>query len=461
VLAYPDNNRLAWAADERRVLVTNTFLPLDEQDGSDFSERDVPCAVASVDLPSFTARCLFFEDSKQRPDGTHVQDISFGANNNEAVVLVKHGLQERVVLRYRLQNGEWGLTSSRPLSQASNALAESDRKNGSHSGLQISVRQSLNDPPTLWVSDAETGQTRQLWNPNPQLSHVRFGDASIYHWKDQTGYEWTGVLVKPVDYVPGKRYPLVEQMYSFVRDQFLTDGLYPTAFAARHLASAGFVVLQIERRPSTLTEADAQNSLDGYRSAVESLSRAGLIDRSRVGVVGFSWTCWYTVNALIKEPKLFAAATIADGVDNSYMQYMLFAVENFPLQQQMERIRGASPFGDGLKRWIEEAPEFHLDQVQAPVRIEAMNPGSVLQEWELYSALRMQNRPVDFIYFPHGTHIHQRPLERLESQQGNVDWFRFWLEGYEDSDPSKHAQYERWQMLKKTLRHEPTIGMNR
>jgi hypothetical protein len=63
----------------------------------------------------------------------------------------------------------------------------------------------------------------------------------------------------------------------------------------------------------------------------------------------------------------------------------------------------------------------------------------------------MQNKPVDLIYFPHGTHIHQKPLERLESQQGSVDWFRFWLQGYEDPDPAKRAQYKRWRALQRAM----------
>jgi dipeptidyl aminopeptidase/acylaminoacyl peptidase len=239
-----------------------------------------------------------------------------------------------------------------------------------------------------------------------------------------------------------------------VEGEFLTDGLYPTAFAARHLASVGFVVLQIKKKPDTLSEADPQVHLEGYRSAIESLDTIGMVDRHRVGVVGFSWTCWYAVNALIKDPKLFAAATIADGLDNSYMQYLIFGVGAYPILRQMERIRETSPFGDGLKKWMEEAPGFHLDRVQSPVRIEAINPGSVLQEWELYASLRIQNKPVDLVYFPHGTHIHQKPLERLESQQGTVDWFRFWLQGYEDLDPAKQTQYERWRVLQRT---SPTV----
>ena len=117
----------------------------------------------------------------------------------------------------------------------------------------------------------------------------------------------------------------------------------------------------------------------------------------------------------------------------------------------MNQIKGSSPFGSGLQRWVDVAPGFHLDQVETPVRIEAIDPDSVLQEWELYGSLFMLHKPVDLIYFPDGTHIHQRPLERLESQQGNVDWMRFWLQGYQYPDPSKRAQYERWQALRTKL----------
>jgi hypothetical protein len=60
----------------------------------------------------------------------------------------------------------------------------------------------------------------------------------------------------------------------------------------------------------------------------------------------------------------------------------------------------------------------------------------------------MQHKPVDLIYFPEGTHVHERPLERYESQQGNVDWLRFWLQDYEDPDPVKQAQYRRWEAMK-------------
>jgi dipeptidyl aminopeptidase/acylaminoacyl peptidase len=449
-LAYLDSNRLVWSSDEKRVLVTNTFLPVDRVTPSERLQRTRPCAVASVDIASLNAQCLRFIEPKtsSQPITDRVLDVAFGTDDSEALLLVDPGSGKRTEETFSFRNATWKLTSSIQVSAELNTLRVTmTQDDASVSDLQLLVRQSLNDPPTVWARDLRTGGAKQLWEPNPEFAHIRFGRASVYSWKDKTDREWTGGLIEPVGFVAGRRYPLVVQMYDFYDGQFMTDGTDPTAFAARELASAGFMVLQIQKKPDTLTDADPEIHLEGYRSGVEHLDAAGLIDASKVGVVGFSWTCWYAEYALIKAPHLFAAATIADGLDNSYMDYHLFAVDS-ALQDQMEKIHGARPFGEGLKTWFEMAPGFHLDQVQTPLRIEAINPLSVLGEWELYSSLRLQKKPVDLIYFPQGTHIHQRPLERLESQQGDVDWMRFWLQGYEAPDPAKKDQYKRWENLR-------------
>jgi hypothetical protein len=52
------------------------------------------------------------------------------------------------------------------------------------------------------------------------------------------------------------------------------------------------------------------------------------------------------------------------------------------------------------------------------------------------------------IYIPEGTHILEKPWERTTSQQGNVDWFCFWIKGEEDPDPAKAEQYKRWRELR-------------
>jgi hypothetical protein len=86
-----------------------------------------------------------------------------------------------------------------------------------------------------------------------------------------------------------------------------------------------------------------------------------------------------------------------------------------------------------------------------------MTPVSISLEWEIYASLVAQEKVVDMIYFPDGQHVLQKPLERMASQHGNVDWFRLWLKGEEDPDPTKAEQYARWRELRK-LQHANKAG---
>ncbi|MGB8014116.1 MAG: hypothetical protein WCF68_21065 [Terriglobales bacterium] len=431
-----DASRVAWSHIGRRVLITNTFLP-PQQANTDVPS---PCAVASVEIASREASCLL-----PYTPSSNVQDVAFGKDDDEVVILLRETQHEEAIARYSLEADGWKLRDQLKLTEPIDELRF--YQHGQRSSVTVSVEQTLNDPPKLWVTD-RSGRHRCLWDPNPQLASMAFGEASPYSWKDATGRQWSAILVKPVGYVQGKRYPAVLQMYQYVDAAFVTDGLYPTAFAARELASEGFVVLQIRKQRNTVSEEDPTIHIEGYRSAIDRLDQDGLIDRHHVGVVGFSWTCWYATEVIIREPSLFQAATIADGLDNGYMNYKLFTVGDYDLQEQMTQIRGGAPFGAWLQHWVDTVPDFHVDRVTAPIRIEAINPSSILQEWELFSSLALLHKAVDLIYFPNGSHIHQLPQERLASQQGNVDWMRFWLKGEEDPDPAKAGQYARWRHLR-------------
>jgi hypothetical protein len=89
------------------------------------------------------------------------------------------------------------------------------------------------------------------------------------------------------------------------------------------------------------------------------------------------------------------------------------------------------------------------NSLQAKYQLQAISPASVLGEWEWFSGVKRLGKPVDFIYLPTGSQILVKPWDRLVSQQGNVDWFCFWLKGEENPDPAKAEQYARWHELRK------------
>ena len=439
--SYMDKPMAVWSHSGRLVLVTGTFLPLEGVSAVERGRRRHPCYAALVDVRSRSVSCVSFsayraDDPDSATTKKVLKDAAFGATDQEVKLAFVRSDGSGTTEIYRFKRGRWALATS----------SAADVESKPPRGLAVSVKQDLDTPPTLWVADPVSGASKELWDPNPQLAERKLGKASVYHWTDATGHLWTGGLILPVGYVAGQRYPLVIQTYAFPFHKFLADGMDTTAEAAMPLASAGMVVLQIQKRfDVSATDQEAAVQLPGFTAAIERLSASGVVDRQRVGIIGFSRGCYYVESALIKLTGMFAAATVADGADQSYMLHRIDY--DGALARQDDSIYGVKPDGPGLQKWLAEAPGFNLDRVRTPLRIEAIGPESVLAEWELYASLREQGKPVDLIYLPDGQHILQKPLERMASQQGNVDWFRFWLQGVEDTGAGKSEQYRRWEQL--------------
>jgi len=319
----------------------------------------------------------------------------------------------------------------------------------SDSTPDITVDQDLNQPPRIIAVDPQTGRRSFLWDPNPRFREIAFGHVEEVTWTGGGGREVHGGLYFPPDYVAGKRYPLVIQTHGFDPHGFWIDGPFTTAFAAQSLAGKGIVVLQVpDSHDAELTPEEAPRMVKTFESAIDYLDKRGLIDRGRVGIIGFSRTCLYVKYMLAHSNYKIAAASVADGVDGGYFQYVAMGDS---LADESDQLFGVPPFGEGLSVWMKASPGFLLDRVSAALRIQAMGPGSLVGEWEWFGGLTRLHMPVELVYMPVGTHILERPRNRMVSQQGDVDWFVFWLKNEEDADPSKAEQYVRWRKLRTSL----------
>ncbi|MCU1224333.1 MAG: hypothetical protein JWQ42_2426 [Edaphobacter sp.] len=450
-LNYFSPKKAVWGHDGNQVLLLNTFLPMDGLSEVDRLRRAKQPCVALLDTASGNTTCVAGIHQSQgewfSKDGTafRATDLMWNESVGEVVIsYTTYGNENRATHvehapeAFRSEGTGWARVKH---------SAALDRP-----PFWTGIRQDLNEPPALFVANWASSNARKLWDPNPQLKGLRLGETSVYKWRDSSGRNWAGGLVKPPDYIPGKRYPLVIQTHGFNQHEFMTIGPFMTAFAARPLAGIGIMVLQLEeQRDVDLTPQEAEVNAGGYDSAIEHLSADGLVDPARVGLIGFSRTGYYVLEALTKNRHRFAAATIADSDFLGYMQRLLDvdAGPDDSYKKEGVAIYGSQPFGEGLKTWVQKAPAFNLDKVITPVRIEVHDMRTLLHDWELYAGLRLQAKPVDLIQLPDAVHEVTKPLERLASEQGDVDWFDFWLNGHEDPDANKAEQYARWRMFRK------------
>jgi hypothetical protein len=429
----------AWSDDGRAVILPGAF-PKD-QPGSD----PRPCVAVKAPLTDDSLECV--EPLKRNlADGFEagyetVSKVNFVAGRHDAIVI---GYTKRDAATNDISEGYKTFVRAAPRTWT----LQSDQVHApSQTSLTVEVKMSFKEPPKLIATDTLGGRSRIVWDPNPQLNNIDLGTSSIYHWQDNTGRAWNAILFRPIHFVPGKRYPLIIGNHGYNESKFEPSGGFPSAYAAQELAAAGFVVLQMQDCAGRSTPLEGPCNVMGYESAVDQLAKDGMIDPERVGIIGFSRTVFYVMDALATSKFHFKAASVTDGVNVGYFQHILTSGFD-AFDREDLAIIGAQPFGPGLQQWLERSPEFNLDKVTTPLRIVGLGVNSSITNWEPYALLRAMHRPVEFVVLNTREHIVTNPKVRLAAQGGNFDWFRFWLQEYEDPDPSKAGQYRRWEHLR-------------
>jgi hypothetical protein len=425
-----------WTATNSALLL-NTFLPLDGERRGEKLDRHEDVYAAEISIPD---RRILEIAGQGMP--FHAFHLETGGRADEFVT-------DPI-------NASWG--PPLVLRRGSTGWKVSTASIGSVEELGVAIKQGMNEPPTL-VARAKGRNGAEILDPNPAFSQLRFGRVRSFHWTMHSGDKMEGALYYPPDYVAGRRYPLVVQTHGYSRDQFWPDGPFTTAYAAQPLASRGFLVLQIpnaNRYSDALTMAkegalfgtagESGYDEDQIESAVEELDRRGLVDTDRIALSGFSRTVYQVLYTLTHPHFHYAAAVVADGVNFGFADCM-FAMSEVDKKSLCEPMNGGKPpFGAGLAGWQEEAPDFRLDKVEAPVLLQAIS--DPMGEWEILSGLRWLKKPVEMInFYPNGEHELAQPRQVYLSEQSVVDWYSFWLQGYEDSDPAKAEQYTRWEKL--------------
>ena len=434
-----------WSSDGEGIVLPGTFLKAKDNTSS-------PPCVAVVDLLSKLSTCV--ETLKGRTEtgveeGYHeIKDAYFVGGDRQRVIVSFHTHGDYYSLgstEYRRAvNGTWQVV----------ARFKGEPPLGPHA-FEVTVKEGFNEPPLLFGTIKHL--SRVIWDPNPQLKEIDLGVASTYNWKDKEGRDWKGGLFKPSNYKVGQRYPLIIQTHGFTESRFLPSGIFTTAFAARALAAVGIVVLQVNEHCPLLTADEGPCAVSGYEAAVGQMVSEGLVDPNDVGIIGFSRTCFNVMETLTTTSLHFRvkAASITSGILGSYSQYMnAVGFEGNGPAREFDSMFGAAPFGKGLEQWLRLSPEFNLDKVKAPLLVVAEGPLELLGMWEPYAGLRYLNKPVELVMLNTDEHVLTNPAVRMASQGGSVDWFRFWLQNYEDPDPAKAKQYVRWRELKKMQERE-------
>lgn len=426
--------RASWTADGTEIAISE--IKVKGKDPTEPGAPGQPCTVARVTLSSRSVDCI--AHSKKSAEDL-IESMHWTSSGDELLARYK----KFDTFEYRTET--WRHHGYAWITVPSSKIA-------SQPAFQLTIREGLNEPPTLMASDPVSGNSRMVLDPNPQLADINPGSVSIYEWQDPNGRTIKGGLVKPPNYAPGRRYPLVIQTHGFNPNQFFTVGFSKTANAGRALAARDIIVLQVAE-PYSDTESwrDAmENGTAVYLAAVDQLAAQGVIDPKKVGISGYSYSGWLAATSITRAPDRFAAAEIGNTDPVTLMGY--FTHVDSPVGKvEAQAYVGAKPYGEGLDVWAQRAPGLQTDKITMPVLFQAADPWHLLSFWEMYAGMRDQGKPVDLQYIRGGQHVIKKPLHQLAHEEALVDWFDFWLNDHEDPDTAKAVQYARWRTLQHSM----------
>lgn len=411
-----------WSPDGKRLgLITS-------------ADRSDPSAgrLAVVDLATGASRALL-------PDlEAHVTGLAW-RNENELIYLADEGTHTRI--------GSVEADGAQPaVSVAADAGLVFGGLSLADNGSAAVVLESANHPPEAALVEGPGVRPERLTDSNPWLGEIRLARQETVRFRARDGLRLEGVLVRPLDEQPGRRYPLILYVHggpeSHEADGWVTSYSRPGQVAA----ARGFAVFYPNYRASTgrgvefskLDHGDfAGKEFDDLVDAADYLAKTGLVDRAKVGVTGGSYGGYATAWAATALSEHFAAGVMFVGISD---QISKTGTTDIPTE--IFEVHHRKRMWDDWRFFLERSPVYHVEKSRTPLLIlhgEKDTRVPTFQSLELYRLLKLRGKaPVRLVLYPNEGHGNRRAAARYDYNLRLLRWMQHYLAG-PGGDPPPYA----------------------
>jgi dipeptidyl aminopeptidase/acylaminoacyl peptidase len=250
-------------------------------------------------------------------------------------------------------------------------------------------------------------------------------------WKGVDGVAVEGVLTYPIDYKPGRRYPLVVQLHGGpeASDRFGWGSIffyYQPAWAAQ-----GYALLRPNYRGSSgYGNKFYREPVGGYfknshldvLAGVDRLVKMGVADPDRLALMGWS-AGGHLVNKLITFTNRFKAASSGAGVAN---WISLYGVSDTRSDRDLWLGGTLWQKNAPLDTYWEHSPLKYVSNARTPTLFligENDSRVPMSQAIELSRALKAQGVPTELHIAPNEGHDWTQPRHQLHKMNAEMEWF--------------------------------------
>jgi dipeptidyl aminopeptidase/acylaminoacyl peptidase len=308
------------------------------------------------------------------------------------------------------------------------------------------THENYNEFPDLWTADLEISPldppkgTLQLSEPvkqsdaNPQIDEFAWGTAELVEWRSLDGVPLQGALIKPGNYEPGKRYPVLVYYYRFSSHRVyeFNEPVINHRPSFPIYASNGYAIF--------LPDIRFEVGRPGFSATkclvpgVQKLIDMGIADGDAVGLHGHSWSGYQTA-FVITQTDVFAAAVAGAPVSNMTSAYSGIRWET-GLARQFQYEMSQSRIGGSLweypERYVENSPVFYAHHIDTPLLIEFGDEDEAVpwyQGIELYLAMRRLGKEAIFLQYRGEPHHLKKYANKLDYSIKMKEFFDHHLKG--------------------------------
>jgi dipeptidyl aminopeptidase/acylaminoacyl peptidase len=294
-------------------------------------------------------------------------------------------------------------------------------------GRQIAfLRADAKSVPEVYVG------SRRLTDLNAQTSHWNTSTLEIVSWKSQDGAAIEGVLHKPIDFDPARKYPLLVVIHGgptgVSRAVPFTSAIYPIdvwvprgilVLEPNYRGSAGYGEKFRSLNVRNLGVGDAWDVLSG----IDALVAKGFVDPMRVGTMGWSQGGYISAFLATHDAARFKAISVGAGISDWMTYYVNTDIHPFTRQYLK-----ATPWDDP-EIYAKTSPITYVRQAKTPTLIQhgaADQRVPLPNAYELFQGLQDNNVPTKLIVYQgfggigHGP---TKPKSHRATMEHNLEWF--------------------------------------
>jgi acetyl esterase/lipase len=299
----------------------------------------------------------------------------------------------------------------------------------------IYSRENFEIFPDVWATDANFKKGIQLTQGIRQQEPYIWGTAELISWISLDGKKIEGVIYKPANFDPNKKYPMIVNFYERNAETLYSYRMpepHRSTIDYRMYLSNGYIVFNPDNRYRD--GYPGESCYNCVMPGIQEVLSRGYVDEKRIGAQGHSWG-GYQVAYLATRTRLFAAIESGAPVVNMFSAYGGIRwgsglARSFQYEHTQSRL-GATPWTDP-RRYYENSPLFLMDKVETPILIMHNDQDGHVpwyQGIEYFVALKRLGKPAWMLNYTGEPHWPTKNPNKLDFQIRMKQFFDHFLKG--------------------------------